>query len=70
MMEKGNIPQYKIDETVDKIRQRSTPLRQTTSGVIGVLVEGAIVSLIIAGVMKREPEETFPPELTEPPRPA
>jgi hypothetical protein len=68
MMEKGNLPQYKIDETVDKIRQRSTPLRQTINGAISALVGGAIISLIVAGVMKREPEETFRPELTEPPR--
>jgi hypothetical protein len=68
MMEKGKVEQYKIDEMAEKMRQRSTPLRQTTSGAIGALVGGVIISLIVAGVMKREPEETFPPELTDPPR--
>jgi hypothetical protein len=67
-MEKANVPQFKIDETVEKMRLKSTPLRQTTNGVVGTLVIGAIASLIAAAVMKRAPEEAMPPELTEPPQ--
>jgi len=70
MMEKGKVPQDKIDEMADKMRQRSTPLRQATNGIIGTLIGGGIISLITAGVMKRQPVESFPPELTEPPRTA
>ena len=70
LMEKGNVPQSRIDEAADKMRQRSTPLRQTTSGAIAALVGGAIVSLIVAGVMKREPAESLPSELPDPTRTA
>jgi len=68
MMEKGKVEQYKIDEMAEKMRQRSTPLRQTANGVTGTLIGGVIISLIVAGVMKREPEESIPPELTDPPQ--
>lgn len=66
-MEKANVPQSKIDEAVESIQRKSTPFRQTTSGLTGTLVLGAIISLIAAGVMKRDPEEPMPPELTSPP---
>jgi hypothetical protein len=67
LMEKANMPQSKIDETAERTRQGSTPLRHTTSGIIWTIVGGTIISLIAAAIMKRAPEEAALTSLAEPP---
>ncbi len=58
MMENFNIPEEAMDAAVEKIKEDTTVAKMVRQGVIGSVIGGAIISLIIAAIMKKKPEGT------------
>jgi hypothetical protein len=62
-MEKMNAPAAKIEEAVEKMREKSTVVAAVRSAFIFTVCLGAVVSLITSAVLKRAPVE----DLSAPP---